>query len=136
MSHEVSGRLGRCPSCRISPPAACPRPPAGTSGGFSKGIIPIRKWVYAIYLDVTSLKGVSSMKLHRDIGVCPNTAWFMQQRIREAFRAEGPRVFAGPVEGGRGGLRRAAQRGDGTGNDGARSGTGPGVGPRHPERSV
>ena len=27
------------------------------------------KWVYAIYLDVTSLKGVSSMKLHRDIGI-------------------------------------------------------------------
>ena len=26
------------------------------------------------------------------------TAWFMQQRIREAFRAEGPMVFAGPVE--------------------------------------
>lgn len=47
--------------------------------------LPIRKWVYAVYFDVTSLKGVSSMKLHRDIGVCQKTAWFMQQRIREAF---------------------------------------------------
>ena len=60
--------------------------------------LPVRKWVYAIYLDVTSLKGVSSMKLHRDLGVTQKTAWFMQQRIREAFRAEGPVVFAGPVE--------------------------------------
>ncbi len=59
--------------------------------------LPIRKWVYAIYLDVTSLKGVSSMKLHRDLGVTQKTAWFMQQRIREAFSVEGP-VFMGPVE--------------------------------------
>ncbi len=26
-------------------------------------------WVHAIYLHLTSLKGVSSMKLHRDLGV-------------------------------------------------------------------
>ena len=49
--------------------------------------IPLRKWAYAVYLDVTSLKGVSSMKLHRDLGVSQKTAWFMQQRIREAFGA-------------------------------------------------
>ena len=59
--------------------------------------IPLRKWVYAIYLDVTSLKGVSSMKLHREIGVTQKTAWFMQQRIREAFGNSGG-TFAGPVE--------------------------------------
>ena len=45
--------------------------------------IPLQKWAYAIYLDVTSLKGVSSMKLHRDLGITQKTAWFMQQRIRE-----------------------------------------------------
>ena len=60
--------------------------------------VPVRKWVYAIYLDVTSLKGVAAMKLHRDIGVSYKTAWFMQQRIREAFAAEGPVVMGGPVE--------------------------------------
>ncbi|WP_419164025.1 transposase, partial [Candidatus Palauibacter sp.] len=42
--------------------------------------LPLRKWAYAIYLDVTSLKGVSSMKLHRDLGITQKTAWFMQQR--------------------------------------------------------
>ena len=56
------------------------------------------KWVYAIYLDTTSLKGVSSMKLHRDLGVTQKTAWFMQQRIREAFAHEGQGAFAGPAE--------------------------------------
>lgn len=60
--------------------------------------LPLRKWVYAIYLDSTSLKGVASMKLHRDIGVTQKTAWFMQQRIREAFAHVGPVVFGGPVE--------------------------------------
>ena len=59
--------------------------------------VPLLKWLYAIYLDVTSLKGVSSMKLHRDIGVTQKTAWHMQQRIREAFKEEGG-MFAGPVE--------------------------------------
>ncbi len=61
--------------------------------------IPLRKWVYAIYLDVSSLKGVSSMKLHRDLGIGQKAAWFMQQRIREAFANRGPAgQFAGPVE--------------------------------------
>ena len=60
--------------------------------------ISIQKWVYAVYLDVTNLKGVAAMKLHRDIGVSYKTAWFMQQRIREAFNATGPMVMTGPVE--------------------------------------
>ena len=60
--------------------------------------IPLFKWLYAIYLDTTNLKGVSSMKLHRDIGVTQKTAWFMQQRIREAFAQAGPQLFDGPVE--------------------------------------
>ena len=42
--------------------------------------ISLLKWLYAIYLDVTSLKGVSSMKLHAQLGVTQKTAWFMQQR--------------------------------------------------------
>lgn len=59
----------------------------------------LRQWVYAIYLDCTSLRGISAMSLHRSIDVCYKTAWFVQQRIREAFAAEGPPVpFTGPVE--------------------------------------
>ena len=47
--------------------------------------LPLRKWVYAIHLHRTSLKGVSSMKLHRDIGVSQKTVWHMLRRIRNAF---------------------------------------------------
>ena len=61
--------------------------------------LPMLTWLYAIYLELTSLKGVSSMKLHRDLGVTQKTAWYMLQRIREAFVYEGPEVkFDGPVE--------------------------------------
>ena len=60
--------------------------------------VPLRKWVFAIYLEMTSLKGVSSMKLHRDIKVTQKTSWFMLHRIREAWAVEREKLFAGPVE--------------------------------------
>ena len=64
-----------------------------------KSKLPLLTWLYAIYLDLTSLKGVSSMKLHRDLGIRQATAWHMLQRIREAFAYEGPNVvFRGPAE--------------------------------------
>ena len=63
-----------------------------------KSHLSLRKWVFAIYLHLTSLKGVSSMKLHRDIGVPQKTAWFMLQRIRKAWASEDISPFTGPVE--------------------------------------
>ena len=69
----------------------------GTAMQASK--IPLRKWAIAIYLCLTSLKSVSSMKLHRDIGVSQKTAWFMMHRIREAWGDDdGVEPFDGPVE--------------------------------------
>ena len=59
--------------------------------------IPLQKWAIAIYLMTTSLKGVSSMKLHRDLGIAQSSAWHMAHRLREAWATEGM-VFAGPVE--------------------------------------
>ena len=60
--------------------------------------LPLRKWAIAIYLETTNLKGVSSMKLHRDIRVSQKTAWFMLHRIREAWKPERRDRFEGPVE--------------------------------------
>ena len=56
-----------------------------------------RKWAIAYYLFATSLKGVSSMKLHRDLKITQKSAWFMAHRIREAMR-EKATLFSGPVE--------------------------------------
>ena len=60
--------------------------------------VSLRRWAYAIYLHLTSLKGVSSHKLARDIGVSQPTAWFMLGRIRKAFDEDGGAPFGGPVE--------------------------------------
>lgn len=54
-------------------------------------------WAIAIYLVATNLKSVSSMKLHRDLGVTQKTAWFLAHRLREAFK-EGEERFTGPIE--------------------------------------
>ena len=60
--------------------------------------IPLQKWVAGMYLMVTNLKGVSSMKLHRDLEISQPAAWFMAQRLREGWNAEDPEIFEGPVE--------------------------------------
>ena len=60
--------------------------------------ISLRKWTFAIYLETTSLKGVSSMKLHRDLKVTQKTAWFMLHRLREAWAFKPSAPLAGPAE--------------------------------------
>ena len=59
--------------------------------------LPYRKWAIATYLIITNLKGVSSMKLHRDLGITQKTAWHLEHRIRKALEAQGV-LFQGPVE--------------------------------------
>lgn len=54
-------------------------------------------WMIATYLMTTSLKSVSSMKLHRDLNINQRSAWFLAHRLRVALAAEGG-VFSGPVE--------------------------------------
>ncbi|MCY3833502.1 MAG: IS1595 family transposase [Chloroflexi bacterium] len=56
-----------------------------------------QKWAIAIYLMSTNLKGVSSMKLHRDLGITQKSAWYMTHRIREAWE-DSPDAFDGAVE--------------------------------------
>lgn len=59
----------------------------------------LRIWALAIYLMSTSVKGVSSMALHRLLGVQQRTAWYMAHRIREAWNmSEEEAPFVGPVE--------------------------------------
>lgn len=59
--------------------------------------IDYQKWAIAIYLMATSLKGVSSMKLHRDLGITQKSAWHMLHRIRQAWKTD-TAPFDGEVE--------------------------------------
>lgn len=69
-----------------------------TGTAIARSNVPLQKWAIAIYLCLTSLKSVSSMKLHRDLNVTQKTAWFMLHRIREALRQDIQGGFIGPVE--------------------------------------
>ncbi len=57
----------------------------------------LSKWAMAFYLYSTNLKGVSSMKLHRDLDITQKSAWHLAHRIRETWNNETERM-AGPVE--------------------------------------
>ncbi|MDE0611806.1 MAG: IS1595 family transposase [Gammaproteobacteria bacterium] len=54
-------------------------------------------WAIAIYLLTTHLKGVSSMKLHRDLEITQKSAWHLAHRLRESL-GETDGQFSGPVE--------------------------------------
>ena len=80
----------RCNSCKKQFSAKTNTVMRGSKVGY-------QKWAIALYLMTTNLKGVSSMKLHRDLGVTQKTAWHMVSRIRKAYE-EVNELFDGEVE--------------------------------------
>ena len=56
-----------------------------------------RVWAIGIYLFTTNIKGVSSMKLHRELGITQKSAWFLLHRLRAVFEAQ-QNPFEGTVE--------------------------------------
>ena len=56
-----------------------------------------RVWAIAIYLLTTNLKGVSSMKLRRDLDITQKSAWHLAHRLRKAWEVDRT-PFDGPVE--------------------------------------
>ena len=47
--------------------------------------IGLQAWAIVTYMATTNLKGVSSMKIHRELGITQKSAWHLIQRVREAF---------------------------------------------------
>ena len=60
--------------------------------------IPLHKWLLAIFLLSTNLKGVSSYKLARDLDVTQKTAWFLAHRIRKVYEDQIEAKLDSPVE--------------------------------------
>ena len=83
----------RCRECRDRPQFSLK---SGTVMKSTK--LGYRDWAIAIYLLTTSLKGVSSMKLHRDLEITQKSAWHLLHRLRRAFEAGEMTPFTGPVE--------------------------------------
>lgn len=56
---------------------------------FEASHVPMHLWLQAMFLLSSCKKGISSIQLHRTLGVTLKTAWFMSHRIREAMRTVG-----------------------------------------------
>ncbi|NQY42857.1 MAG: IS1595 family transposase [Legionellales bacterium] len=65
---------------------------------FERSHISLNKWLFAIYLFVTSSKGISSLQLSKEIGITQKSAWYMLQRIREACGKNEGNFLDGIVE--------------------------------------
>jgi len=67
---------------------------------FAESLIPLDKWMVAVWLVVNCKNGVSSYEIMRDLKVTQKTAWFMLHRVREAMRGDEAHKFGtdGPVE--------------------------------------
>ena len=79
----------------------CPKRPmfslrAGTAMQSSK--LGYKVWAVAIYAGATNIKGVSSMRLHRELGISQKAAWHLLHRIREAFALTEDTKLSGTVE--------------------------------------
>ena len=59
--------------------------------------LPLTAWAQGFYLFTTNIKGVSSMRLHRELGITQKSAWHLAHRIRKAWEANRG-MFNGPVE--------------------------------------
>ncbi len=76
----------------------CEAPFSAKYGTFMQSSkITYQEWLYALYLVATNLKGVSSMKLHRELGRTQKSAWHAAHRIRKVLD-QGLPLFSGPVE--------------------------------------
>jgi transposase-like protein len=60
--------------------------------------ISLDKWMAAFWMLVNCKNGVSSLEIHRALGVTQKTAWFMLQRLRLAIRDTRQGKLSGHVE--------------------------------------
>jgi transposase-like protein len=65
---------------------------------FEDSPIKLDKWLTAMWLLVNAKNGISSMEIHRSIGVTQKTAWFMLQRLRLAMQTGTFMKLGGTVE--------------------------------------
>ena len=66
----------------------CPKKPffsVKTGTIMHKSKLDYQTWAIATYLFTTNLKGVSSMKLHRELEITQKSAWFLVSKLRKAY---------------------------------------------------
>jgi transposase-like protein len=70
--------------------AACRKQFTVTVGTIFEGShIPLYKWFWAVFLNTSLKKGISSIQLSKYLEITQKSAWFMLQRIRHGFEVSG-----------------------------------------------
>ena len=60
--------------------------------------ISYQHWAITVYIVATRAKGISSMQLHRDLGITQSSAWYLLRKIKKSWRSlVGPELRDGPV---------------------------------------
>ena len=119
----------RCPRCegasrgyiasrRVHECARCGYQCSVTAGTiFHKTRTPLSSWFWAIYRMSHDKKGIAAVQLAKEIGVCYQTAWMMQHKIRKAMTDRDRNYTLGGVvevdEGYVGGVEEGGRRGRG-----------------------
>lgn len=65
---------------------------------FEDSALPLVKWFLAFYLEISNVKGISSIQLAEKIGTTQKTAWFVLQRIRWALKHQTIEKMDGDIE--------------------------------------
>lgn len=65
---------------------------------FASTKLPLRLWVYAIFIFMSHKRGISSCQLSRDLGVTQKTAWNMLHKIRQFMDSQNKQEMSGDVE--------------------------------------
>ena len=107
------GKTGRyCPHCASVNIAECkdqkPQPyrcrdcrkhfSCKTGSVMHASKLPVKKWLYAMYLMSISKKGLSSLQLAREIGIAQEAAWRLGHKIREGWNQDALFPLGGEVE--------------------------------------
>lgn len=65
---------------------------------FASTKLPLRSWVFAIFLFISHKRGISSCQLARDLGVTQKTAWKMLHKIRAFMKSLNNEPISGDTE--------------------------------------
>lgn len=65
---------------------------------FESTKLPLRLWVYAIFIFMSHKRGISSCQLARDLDVTQKTAWNMLHKIRKFMESQNRQPLSGEIE--------------------------------------
>jgi transposase-like protein len=90
-SYTTTRKVWRCKACKKQFSVK-----VGTI--FSDSPIGLDKWLSAVWMIANAKNGISSLEIHRALGVTQKTAWFMLHRIRTAMQSGSFEKLNGDIE--------------------------------------